>query len=134
MLQITISRRAGLIIAIALVLVIPGIAGAAHIFTDVTDGNTHAEGITWAADNGVTLGCGDGSTYCPEDTVSRAQMGTFMCRLAGNCGVAPSVAAATADDADMLDGLDSSEVLPIMFGQSDSTDLAHRCSHRARLK
>ena len=38
MLQITISKRAALIIAIALLLVIPGIAGATHIFTDVTDG------------------------------------------------------------------------------------------------
>ena len=66
MLQITISKRAALIIAIALLLVIPGIAGATHIFTDVTDGSTHAPGITWVADAGVTSGCGDGSMYCPK--------------------------------------------------------------------
>ena len=32
MLQITISKRAALIIAVALVLVVPAIAGATHIF------------------------------------------------------------------------------------------------------
>ena len=97
-LQITISKRAAFIVAVALLLVIPGIAGATHIFTDVVDGSTHAEGIEYVADVGVTSGCGDGSTYCPNDSVSRAQMGTFMCRLSGSCGVAPSV------DADTVDG------------------------------
>ena len=37
--------------------------------------------------------------------LSRAQMGTFMCRLSGNCGVAPSV------DATTVDGLDSTDFL-----------------------
>lgn len=102
MLQITISKRAAIIIALALVLVIPGVAGATHYFADVEDGSTHAPGIEWVADAGVTAGCGDGTNYCPDDNVTRAQMGTFMCRLSGNCGVDPSV------NATQLDGLDSS--------------------------
>ena len=116
MLQITISKRAALIIGIALLLVIPGVATATHIFTDVVDGSTHAPGIEWVANAGVSTGCGDGSTYCPNDNVTRAQMGTFMCRLAGNCGVAPSVDAATAisatsaDDADTVDGYEAEQL------------------------
>ena len=111
MLQITISKRAALIIGVALLLVIPGVAGATHIFTDVVDGSTHAPGIEWVADNGVSTGCGDGSTYCPNDAVTRAQMGTFMCRLSGNCGVAPSVDAATAIDADTVDSYHANELI-----------------------
>lgn len=111
MLQITISKRAALIIALALLLVIPGVAVADHIFTDVGHADTHTPGIEWVADAGVTAGCGDGTAYCPNDNVTRAQMGTFMCRLSGNCGVAPSVNAATAADSDLLDGIDSTGFL-----------------------
>ena len=97
MLEITISKRTALVSVIVLALLIPGVAGAAHVFTDVSDGNTHSPGIEWVAAAGVSTGCGDGTTYCPDDAVTRAQMGTFMCRLAGNCGVAPSVNAAQVD-------------------------------------
>ena len=114
-LQITISKRAALIIAVAVMLVIPGIAGATHLFTDVSDGGTHTPGITWVADVGVTTGCGDGSTYCPNDSVSRAQMGTFMYRLSGNDpATAPSV------NADKLDGLDSTAFLGVSDQATDS--------------
>lgn len=107
MVKVTISKRAAAIILFAVVLSIPGIAGASHIFTDVTDSNVHADGITWVADAGVTAGCGDGSTYCPNDPVIRAQMATFMHRLSGHApGIDPSV------NADQVDGLDASDLLP----------------------
>ena len=55
MLQINISKRAAIIVALALVLVIPGVAGATHIFDDVAVTlHTHAEGIEWLAGAGVT--------------------------------------------------------------------------------
>ena len=123
MLQITISKRAALIIGVALVLMVPGIAGATHIFSDVVDGSTHAPGIEWVAENGVSTGCGDGSTYCPNDTVTRAQMGTFMCRLSGNCGVAPSVSAATAGEADTLDGYAANGLIRIASVSVDDNAL-----------
>lgn len=69
---------------------------AASQFDDIDPGHPHEDGIGWVADVGVTAGCGDGSRYCPGDPVTRAQMGTFMHRLAGHApGVAPSVDAAT---------------------------------------
>lgn len=74
-------------------------------FGDVPDGHTHEDGIEFAVDAGVTVGCGDGSDFCPDDPVTRAQMATFMHRLSGNApGSDPSVDAAT------LDGLTVDEV------------------------
>jgi hypothetical protein len=74
-------------------------------FGDVPDGHIHEDGIEFAVDAGITVGCGDGSNYCPDDPVTRAQMATFMHRLSGNApGSDPSVNAAT------LDGLSVDEV------------------------
>lgn len=92
MLQITISRRSALLIAIAIVMAIPTAAFAGSLFSDVEDGSTHIDGITFMKDSGVTLGCGDGTTFCPDDPVLREQMATFMYRLSGNDpDTAPSV-------------------------------------------
>ena len=78
-------------------------ASATHIFDDVADSATHAEGIEWMSGSGVTAGCGGGN-YCPSDNVTRPQMATFMCKLSGNCGNAPSV------DADAVDGYDAASL------------------------
>lgn len=89
--------RAFLLAVIAGVLLIPAAALAGERFGDVSAGG-HAPAIGWVADVGVTQGCGDGKDYCPTDPVTRAQMASFMQRLAGHAnGVAPSVNAATLD-------------------------------------
>lgn len=91
----SVLRTAAIVIVTAIV-VAPGTALAVHVFDDVPDDSVHAPGIEWVADNGITAGCGDGSNYCPNDPVTRAQMGTFMHRLSGHAdGVVPSVDAAT---------------------------------------
>jgi hypothetical protein len=68
--------------AIAAALVGSGVA-AANVggFDDVPDDHTHAEGIQWLVDNGITSGC-DADSFCPSQSVSRAQMATFMMKLA----------------------------------------------------
>jgi len=66
------------------------------------------------ADAGVSLGCGDGTNYCPDDSVSRAQMGTFMCRLAGSCSTAPSV------NVDEVDGYHANELVRFAGAHVDS--------------
>ena len=48
-------------------------------FTDVDPGSFHAPFIERMAELGVTSGCGD-STFCPHDTVTRAQMAVFLTR------------------------------------------------------
>ena len=56
-------------------------------FTD-DDGNTHEANINKVAEAGITLGCG-GALYCPIDSVSRAQMASFLARALGLEPMAP---------------------------------------------
>ena len=50
-------------------------------FSDVVTGSTHAGNINAVAEAGVTLGCDPGGTmFCPNDSVTRAQMASFLIR------------------------------------------------------
>ena len=49
-------------------------------FNDVDVGSFYAPFIERMAELGVTRGCGDGSGFCPEATVIRAQMAVFISR------------------------------------------------------
>ena len=49
-------------------------------FTDVDGGSFHSPFIERMAELGVTTGCGDGSGFCPDRTVTRAQMAVFLTR------------------------------------------------------
>jgi hypothetical protein len=53
--------------------------GSVTQFSDVPANHTHAKGIGAVARAGITTGCGPGR-YCPNETVSRAQMATFLQR------------------------------------------------------
>lgn len=59
-------------------------------FSDVDDSSIFCSGVTWIKNRSVTLGCGDGTTYCPNDAVGRLQMAAFMQRL--GTALIPSVA------------------------------------------
>ena len=52
-------------------------------FTDVpNDGPTgFCPSVEWVKNRSVTSGCGDGTTYCPQNTVTRLAMAAFMKRL-----------------------------------------------------
>jgi hypothetical protein len=96
------------IAATALAATVVGLPAAALAnvggFDDVPDNHTHAAGIQWLVDNGITAGC-DADSFCPSDGVTRAQMGTFMHKLSGNAGVPPSV------NATAIDGIDSADLV-----------------------
>lgn len=47
-------------------------------FDDVDPDDVHAPGIRAVAAAGITLGCGDGTRYCPSDGVRRDQMAAFL--------------------------------------------------------
>jgi hypothetical protein len=47
-------------------------------FDDVDPDDVHAPGIRAVAAAGITLGCGDGSGYCPGSAVQRDQMAAFL--------------------------------------------------------
>ncbi|MXZ98593.1 MAG: CHAP domain-containing protein [Acidimicrobiaceae bacterium] len=49
-------------------------------FSDVTPDAWYAPAIAELAASGVTTGCGDGTRYCPDDTVTRAEMASFLHR------------------------------------------------------
>jgi hypothetical protein len=57
-------------------------------FTDVTTGDSFCNASEWLKNRGVTLGC-TATTYCPSQTVTRAQMALFMQRLGD--AIAPAV-------------------------------------------
>ena len=49
-------------------------------FSDVAATSFHAPFIERMFELGVTAGCGDGTVFCPDDTVTRAQMAVFLTR------------------------------------------------------
>ena len=57
------------------------------MFTDVSDEHAFKDAINCIAYYGITNGTGDGSTYSPNDDVTRAQMAVFVARAAGAAGV-----------------------------------------------
>ena len=58
-----------------------------HMFTDVSDAHAFADAINCVAYYGVTNGTGDGSTYSPNQDVTRAEMAVFIARAAEAAGV-----------------------------------------------
>ncbi|HLE58999.1 MAG TPA: S-layer homology domain-containing protein [Candidatus Limnocylindria bacterium] len=109
------SRRPRLLAVLTLVLTLAAFplgALASHDFTDVPDSNIYHADISALAATGVTTGCGGGN-FCPSAFVTREQMAAFMNRLGAlSAGKTPVVNAATAEDSDTLDGLDSSAFMP----------------------
>lgn len=64
-----------------------GDAGEDHLFADVSAGHAFRGAISCVAYYGITRGTGDGSTYSPEQDVTRAQMAVFVARAAEAAGV-----------------------------------------------
>ncbi len=96
---------------LGLVLIVPLTAFATvSMFTDVPDTHIFVDDINWMKTAGITNGCGDGTTYCPEADVSRGQMAAFMHRLATNGAV----------DAGTLDGKNASDFVSNPFWISNT--------------
>ena len=49
-------------------------------FSDVPGGAWYYDGVAALAASGITQGCGSGTTFCPGDDTTRAQMATFLNR------------------------------------------------------
>lgn len=49
-------------------------------FGDVGANHLFAEDITWMYALGISLGCGDGTNFCPNQPVSREQIASFLAR------------------------------------------------------
>ena len=53
-------------------------------FKDVKGKDWYHTSVLWAAENGLTGGTGDGTTFSPDATISRAEMLTFLWAFAGH--------------------------------------------------
>ena len=53
-------------------------------FTDVAEGAYYYDAVLWAAEQGITDGTGDGTTFSPDAPCTRAQIVTFLWRAAGS--------------------------------------------------
>jgi hypothetical protein len=80
--KLTKTRIAAAIIAAATLTTGTALAGSA--FDDVDDGRFYAEAVQWAKDNGITVGCDDGTNFCPDNPVTRGENVTFEFRTYKN--------------------------------------------------
>jgi hypothetical protein len=58
---------------------VPAYAGFGG-FTDVLASNQFCPEVEWVRNRSITLGCGVGTAYCPNDPVTRLQMAIFLKR------------------------------------------------------
>jgi S-layer homology domain len=119
--------RAIVLVAVTAAVVAPATVWAQSVFSDVPDGSTHAEGIEYVADKGITVGCED-DLYCPNDPVTRAQMATFLYRSSGN-----DPATAASVNADLVDGSSAEQLRSVAEasggpGCTDVTDVVQTCA------
>ncbi len=87
----TITRFRLAIFVLVVALISPATVLATHVFDDVPDNAFYTDAVTWANDNGITSGYGDGR-FGPDDGVTRAQNVTFAKRYHDN--LAPAAAQA----------------------------------------
>ena len=114
-----VPARTLLLLAAFALFIVPVVTLAAGGFTDVDDDNVFVADIQWMKDNGITKGCNPpaNTKFCPKNVVTREQMSAFMHRLA----TSKVVDAATAVNADMLDGKTVAKIAPIAVAEVDNT-------------
>ena len=57
---------------------------ATSSFPDVAPGAYYAKAVDWLTDEGITTGVGDTGLFKPDESVTRAQMVTFLWRMMGS--------------------------------------------------
>lgn len=76
----------------------PVAAATVSSFRDVDPASTHADAISWLEEHGITRGCAP-ELFCQDDPVTRAQLASFLHRLATAEVIdAATVAGFTADE------------------------------------
>ena len=80
------TRLAVGVAATAIVLTAAAVALGQGIgtFRDIPDNHYARDSVQWAVQNGITVGCRDGTYFCPERTVNRAESVTFLHRYHNN--------------------------------------------------
>ena len=73
-----------LAVTVAASLAVTAVAQSAQRFDDVPTDHYAFEAIDWMVDNQITGGCGDGSNFCPDQTLTRAHIAAFLHRYHTN--------------------------------------------------
>jgi len=76
----TITKVRLAVVILAIALLAPATAFATHSFTDTPDGKFYTDAVAWTKANGITTDCGDGTTFCTNDPVTRGENITFAKR------------------------------------------------------
>lgn len=87
---LTVTGAAAAMAAVALVGTVA--AQSAQRFGDVPTGHYAFDSVDWAAENGITGGCGDGTNFCPDTNLNRAHMVTFLKRYHDRFGTGITIA------------------------------------------
>jgi hypothetical protein len=99
--------------------------GGVSLFADVAPTDQYCRHVHFVAGRGTTLGCGDGSTYCPTAQVNRGQMAMFVARaVAGSDAAVPVTYADSGTGRQYSCGIAS----PVLHF-SDVTATAAFCRH-----
>ena len=69
---------------VALTAAAVALAQGIGTFRDVPDNHYAFDAAQWAVQNRITLGCFDGTNFCPDRTVSRGESVTFLYRYQNN--------------------------------------------------
>ena len=70
--------------AVALTAAAVALAQGTGQFRDVPGNHYARDSVEWAIQNNITYGCRDGTYFCPERTVNRAESVTFLHRYHNN--------------------------------------------------
>ena len=61
----------------------PDVSGESNPFADVPDGQWYTDAVIWAAKEGIVNGTSK-TTFAPNDSITREQIATILCRYAGS--------------------------------------------------
>ncbi len=82
--EIKVTRRHVLLLVavfvVTAVLAPIAVSAAAQRFADVPPTDWAYNDVQWLAEKGLTGGCGDGTNYCPDGTVTRREVAVFTHR------------------------------------------------------
>ncbi|HIR91683.1 MAG TPA: S-layer homology domain-containing protein [Candidatus Limicola stercorigallinarum] len=93
-------------------------------FTDCDPDAFYAEAVAWAASEGIVMGYGDGSSFGPEDPVTREQLAVIFWRQAGEPEASTDLSAFTdgsSASAYAVPALKWAVETSLLFGFSDGT-------------
>jgi hypothetical protein len=115
-----VSRSTLVLVLAVAALAFPLGVLATHQFPDVPTGASYHDDVEALVEAGITTGCGGGN-YCPTAAVTRGSMAQFLNRLGSLDGTTePSVNAATAVNANSVDGWSANQLTRAAFNSSAS--------------